>query len=89
MVSSKGYYTEEQQDDVLDIQGALRKDVSGVETKEMICLLQAASTITTDHMRQRLSQAEYKGAESLNLALHSAEKVLRKVWESIHQGTLH
>lgn len=89
MALNKSYYSEQQQGDVLDIQIALRKDVSGADTKEMINLLQAASSITTDYMRQRLSQADYKGAESLNLALHSAEKVLKKVWESIHQGTLH
>lgn len=88
LTNSSGRQSAEQQD-VLDVQAKIRKDINGEETKEMIRLLQTASVIATEHMRKRLNQTEYRSAESLTLALESAEKVLKRVWESIHKRTLH
>lgn len=75
-------------EDLLELQKTLRDDVSGSEARALVASLSKASTVVQARLRERLSQAEFVAAERLAAAIESGDRVVRKVWESMHGKTL-
>jgi hypothetical protein len=67
-----------------DLQEVLQADAKGVKVREMLALVDKSSKLVSARLRGQLATAEFKAAEQMTQALDATDRVLRKVWESLH-----
>jgi hypothetical protein len=71
-----------------DLQETLRTDTDGVHTLALLSLVERSSKLVESHLRAGHDSGELKAAEQLRLALDTADRVLRTVWELLHGRSL-
>jgi hypothetical protein len=71
-------------EDVLELQTTLRRDVQGEAAREILAVVRQSLNVVQARLRQPLPQADFRAAEQLALALEAAESVVRQVWASMH-----
>jgi hypothetical protein len=67
-----------------DLQEVLQADAKGVKVREMLALVDKSSKLVGTRQRGQLASSEFKAAEQMTQALDATDRVLRKVWESLH-----
>jgi hypothetical protein len=67
-----------------DLQEMLQADTQGVRAREMLSVIEKSSRLVGSRLRGQHASSEFKAAEQLTQALDATDRVVRKVWESLH-----
>jgi hypothetical protein len=67
-----------------ELKERMQMDASGIHARELLALIASSQLAVRAKLRSAHAPSEFKAIEQLSVALDASERVIRKVWESIH-----